>query len=204
MWLVVLLALVGLGACSSASRYPPPPTELPAVVEESRDYKIAPLDTLSVFVWRAPNLSTEVLVRPDGRISMPLVEDVRAVGRTPSELARLLEEELAEFVQSPSVTVSVVGFAFGDAGDQTIRVVGEARTPTSVPYQDDLSVLDVMLAIGGLTEFANGNGALLIREQGDGEEVYNLRLDDLVNGGDTSVDVPLLPGDIILIPTSIL
>jgi len=203
-WIAAVLLLVTLGACSPASQYPAPPAELSPVVDDARSYRIAPLDTLSVFVWRAPNLSTDVLVRPDGRISMPLVEDVQAAGRTPTELARLLEERLAEFVQSPSVTVSVVSFAFGDAGDQTIRIVGEARTPTSVPYQDNLSVLDVMLAVGGLTEFANGNGALLIREQQSEETVYNLRLDDLLSGGDTSVDVPLLPGDIILIPTSLL
>jgi polysaccharide export outer membrane protein len=174
------------------------------VVDEARNYRIAPLDTLSIFVWRAPDLSTDVLVRPDGRISMPLAEDVQAAGLTPTELARDLEDRLAEFVQAPSVTVSVVGFAFGDAGDQTIRVVGEARSPTSVPYQENLSVLDVMVAIGGLTEFAAGNRALLIRRAGGEETVYNLRLDDLLGGGDTSVDVPLLPGDIILIPTSLL
>jgi polysaccharide export outer membrane protein len=208
--IVMVLVLAG---CTPGRDYPAPPATLAEFGQETRLYRIAPLDSLDIFVWRAPELSASALVRPDGRISVPLVEEVEAAGRTPMELARELEEKLAEFVQAPSVTVSVANFGFGGAADQTVRVVGEAQTPSSVPYQSGLSVLDLMVAVGGLTEFAAGNRALLIRraaadDDGDGdgreEEVYRLRLDDLLDGGDTSVDVPLLPGDIILVPQSLI
>lgn len=204
--IVMILVLAG---CTAGRDYPAPPATPVALDQETQLYRIAPLDSLDIFVWRAPELSSSALVRPDGRISVPLVEDVEAAGRTPVELARELEEKLAEFVQTPSVTVSVASFGFGGADDQTVRVVGEAQAPSSVPYQRGLSVLDLMVAVGGLTEFAAGNRALLIRraeaEGEDAEEqVYRLRLDDLLDGGDTSVDVPLLPGDIILVPQSLI
>jgi polysaccharide export outer membrane protein len=203
--IVMILMLAG---CAPGGNYPAPPATLAAADEATQLYRIAPLDTLDIFVWRAPELSASAIVRPDGRISVPLVEEVEAAGRTPTELARELEEKLAEFVQAPTVTVSLSSFGFGGAADQTVRVVGEAQAPSSIPYQSGLSVLDLMVAVGGLTEFAAGNRALLIRragadEAGD-EQVFRLRLDDLMSGGDTSVDVPLLPGDIILVPQSLI
>lgn len=169
--------------------------------EISPDYLIGPLDQLDVFVWRAPELSTKVTVRPDGRISTPLVEDMVAAGKTPTRLAKDLEGELSEYVKSPQVSVIVSNF--NSTPDQQVRVIGEAQKPIALPYQAGMTVLDVMVAVGGLTQFAAGNRAVLIRGTGEDRQSYRLRLNDLMRKGKISANVPVLPGDVILIPESV-
>lgn len=168
--------------------------------ESSPDYLIGPLDQLEIFVWRAPELSTTVTVRPDGRISTPLVEDMVAAGKTPSQLANDLEGSLATYVKTPEVTVIVSNFS--STFDQQVRVLGEAQQPIALPYQVGMTVLDVMVAVGGLTNFAAGNRAVLIRGKGPERKSYRLRLDDLLREGKIGANVPVLPGDVILIPES--
>jgi polysaccharide export outer membrane protein len=167
----------------------------------SPDYLIGPLDQLEVFVWRAPELSTKVTVRPDGRISTPLVEDMVAAGKTPTKLAKDLEGSLGEYVKSPQVSVIVSNFT--STFDQQVRVIGEAQKPIALPYQAGMTVLDVMVAVGGLTQFAAGNKSVLIRGTGEDRQSYRLRLDDLLRKGRIGANVPVLPGDVILIPESI-
>lgn len=161
-------------------------------------YIIGPLDNVNIFVWRNPELSQTVPVRPDGRITTPLIEDVRASGRTPSELARVMESELSKYLKNPIVTVIVTGFV-GRPTEQ-IRVVGEAAEPQSIPYRENISVLDVMIDVGGITEFAAGNRAVLLRFQEGGYKEYRLRLEDLLNDGDLSANGRLAPGDVVVIP----
>ena len=179
----------------------PPDTEADAAAS-SPDYLIGPLDKLEIFVWRAPELSTNVTVRPDGRISTPLVEDMVASGKTPSQLSRDLEESLRKYVKTPEVTVIVSDFS--STFDQQVRVLGEAQQPVALPYQAGMTVLDVMVAVGGLTEFAAGNRSVLIRGKGADRQSYRLKLDDLLREGKISANVPVLPGDVILIPESVL
>ena len=166
----------------------------------SADYRIGPGDQLQIFVWRSPELSTSVPVRPDGKISIPLVEDIVCAGKTPTELARIIEERLAKYVTNPNVTVTVSGFAA--SLDQQIRILGEATTPKSVPYKADMTVLDAMIEVGGLTRFASGNRATLVRTVNGRQTETRLKLDDLIKDGDISANVPLKPGDIIIIPQS--
>lgn len=167
----------------------------------SPDYLIGPLDQLEVFVWRAPELSTKITVRPDGRISTPLVEDMVAAGKTPTRLAKDLESALSQYVKTPQVSVIVSNFT--STFDQQVRVLGEAQKPLALPYQSGMTVLDVMVAVGGLTEFAAGNKAVLIRGKGEDRQSYRLRLDDLLRKGNITANVPVLPGDVILIPESL-
>ncbi|MGV6800670.1 MAG: XrtA/PEP-CTERM system exopolysaccharide export protein [bacterium] len=168
--------------------------------QSSPDYLIGPLDRLQVFVWRAPELSTDVTVRPDGRISTPLVEDMLAAGKTPTMLAKDIELALASYVKTPEVTVIVSQFS--STFDQQVRVLGEAQRPVALPYQAGMTVLDVMVAVGGLTEFAAGNRAVLIRGRGSEKQSYRLKLDDLMRKADVRANVPVMPGDVILIPES--
>jgi polysaccharide export outer membrane protein len=188
---------VWLGACGAG--LPPLPGDAPAG-PGAPDYVIGPLDTVQVFVWQAPELSVAVPVRPDGRMSTPLIEDMQAAGRTPSALARAIEGALTDYVQDPVVTVMVSGFA--GPPDHQIRVVGEAVEPAAIPFRADLTVLDVMIAVGGLTEFAAGNRAVLVRDTGGGPQSYGIRLDDLLKDGDIRANVPMRPGDVIIIPQS--
>ena len=169
---------------------------------EYADYVIGPYDEIRVLVWQTPELSTDVRVRPDGRISTPLISDMVAAGKSPSELSDDIENALTQYVRSPQVTVIVTGFS--STFDQQIRVLGEAQQPTAIPYQAGMTVLDVMIAVGGLSEFAAGNRAKLIRlnrETGTQEE-YRLRLSDLLKRGDSTANVLLKPGDTISIPES--
>lgn len=177
------------------------PTTTEGAVNAAPEYLVGPLDQLEVFVWRAPELSTNVTVRPDGRISTPLVEDMVASGKTPSQLAQDLEGALSEYVKTPEVTVIVSNFS--STFDQQVRVLGEAQEPTALPFQAGMTVLDVMVAVGGLTEFAAGNRAVLIRGKNDERESYRLRLDDLLRKGKITANAPVLPGDVILIPESV-
>lgn len=169
--------------------------------DEIPEYLIGPYDKLQIFVWRAEELSTDVTVRPDGRISTPLVEDMLAAGKTPSELSSDLETQLATYVKTPEVTVIVDQFS--STFDQQVRVLGEATQPRALPYQSGMTVLDVMLGVGGLTEFASGNRAKLIRGRGQDQVTYRLRLNDLLKRGDVSANVSVRPGDVILIPESL-
>ena len=176
------------------------PSSADDVATSAPDYLIGPLDKLEIFVWRAAELSTNVTVRPDGRISTPLVEDMVASGKTPSQLAQDLETSLKKYVKSPEVTVIVSDFS--STFDQQVRVLGEAQQPIALPYQAGMTVLDVMVAVGGLTEFAAGNRAVLIRGKGAERNSYRVRLDDLLRKGNIAANVPVLPGDVILIPES--
>ncbi len=192
---LVLVSTGMLAACAGTS-YPPAP-----VSAASPDYRyvIGPLDTVNIVVWRNPELSGSVSVRPDGRISTPLVQDVQALGRNPAELARDLEQALAKYIRDPQVTVMVTNFA-GSSSEQ-IRVVGEAAKPQAIPYRQNMTVLDVIILVGGLTEFADGNRAVLVRGSEKGKQ-YSVRLADLVRRGDISANVDMRPGDVLVIPQS--
>lgn len=165
------------------------------------DYIIGPLDSVNIFVWRNQEVSTSVTVRPDGRISVPLIEDLPATGRTPTQLARDIEEKLSVYIRNPIVTVIVGGFNGPFA--QQVRVVGEAAAPAAIPYRANMTLLDVMITVGGLTDFAAGNQASLIRNDNGAQLQYTVRIGDLIKDGDISANVRILPGDVIIIPESI-
>ncbi len=164
------------------------------------EYIIGPGDQLNVYVWQNPDLTVVVPVRPDGRISTPLVEDMQAVGKTPTQLARDIEVQLGEFIRSPQVNVIVQGFV-GTFNEQ-IRVVGQAAQPQALPYRDGMTLLDVMIEVGGLTEFASGNRARLVRNDGGTSREIRIRLNDLLNRGDMSQNLAVRPGDVLIIPGS--
>lgn len=166
----------------------------------SQQYRIGPGDQLQVFVFNQPELSTSVPVRPDGRISTPLVEDMQAAGKTPNELGRDVEKVLGEFVRAPKVSIIVTNFV-GTFGDQ-VRVVGEAAHPQALPYRNGMTLLDVMIAVGGLGQYAAGNRAHLIRRVDDKSVQMRVRVDDLINKGDLSANVVIQPGDVLSIPQS--
>jgi polysaccharide export outer membrane protein len=192
--LVAAIACLLLAGC--ASRLPPAPVS--AATPQYR-YLIGPLDTVNVVVWRSPELSMTGPVRPDGRISVPLVEDVLALGRNPTDLAREIEKALSKYIRDPVVTVMVTGFQ-GPYSEQ-IRVIGEAARPQSVPYRQGMTLLDLMVLVGGLTDFAAGNSAVLVRGAEGGKQ-YSVRLRDLVKRGDIGANVDVKPGDILIIPQS--
>jgi polysaccharide export outer membrane protein len=193
-----LLLVAALAACAPPAA--PPPEGTAAAPAGEQNYVIGPGDTLGIFVYRAPELSLDVPVRPDGRISIPLVPDIQAAGRTPTALARDLETRLRQYVVEPNVTVIVRSFV--GPPNRMIRVIGEVAQPQAVPYRDGMTVLDVVIATGGLTRFAAGNRAEIIRrDTADGApRTIPVRLSDLVRGGDISQDVPVRPGDTIIIP----
>lgn len=196
-WVVLATTGLLLAACASAPEVATTPA--PAKVEQS-EYRIGPGDTLQVFVWNQPELTVTVPVRPDGMISTPLIAGVPAEGKTATQLAKDLEVALSEFVRNPTVSVMVTGFV-GAYADQ-IRVVGQAAKPQSLPYRANITVLDVMIAVGGLAEFAAGNRAVLVREEGGKQLRIPVRLRDLLDKGDISANVPLRPGDVLIIPES--
>ena len=191
--LITMIFTALMAACSS-SNYPAAP-----VTAATPDYRyvIGALDTVNIVVWRNPELSTTIPVRPDGRISTPLVEDIQALGRNPVELARDLEKALGKYIRDPQVTVIVTNFA-GPFSEQ-IRIVGEAAKPQAIPYRQNMTVLDVMILVGGLTDFADGNRAVLVRGAEKGKQ-YSVRLADLVRRGDISANVDVQPGDVLIIP----
>jgi polysaccharide export outer membrane protein len=164
----------------------------------SLQYIIGPGDTVRIFVWGNNELSAAVPVRPDGKITTPLVEDVQASGKTSTQLAREMEKHLARYIKNPIVTVYVTGFV-GRYQEQ-IRVIGEATEPKSLPYKEGMTVLDVMIAVGGLTNFANGDAAVLARIENGNQRQYRVRLDDLIKEGDITANVYMLPGDVLIIP----
>lgn len=197
-WLVFAFVSIAAG-CGGNPPIPTGSTDSAAAASDSV-YVIGPGDQLDIFVWRNPEISVSVPVRPDGKISTPLVEDMVAVGKTPSELARDMEAVLETYIKSPSVNVIVTEFQ-GVFAEQ-VRVVGQAANPQAIPYREGMTVLDVIIAAGGLSEFAAGNRSKLVRKI-DGKPVeYKIRLDDLLNDGDISQNVDIEPGDVIIIPES--
>lgn len=196
--LSALAMIAVLSGCTE--RESAPPLVAQASVEEPL-YLIGPGDSLSIFVWRNPDLSIGVPVRPDGRISVPLLEDITAAGKTPTELSREIEGELAQYIQDPLVTVIVTGFV--GAFSEQVRVVGQATNPRALPYRANMTVLDAMIEVGGLAEFADGNRATLVRTQDGEQKQYRVRIADLIQDGDISANAELLPGDVIIIPESI-
>jgi polysaccharide export outer membrane protein len=181
--------------CGGAPPLPPAP---PASSLPSAEYRIGPGDSLNIFVWRNPELTLTVPVRPDGRLSIPLVEDVVAIGKTPTVLARDFEQQLSKYVKEPLVTVIVEGFV-GPIPEQ-IRVIGEAAQPRALPYRADMTVLDVMIAVGGLTKYAAGNDSVIIRTAQGEQNTYSVHLNSLIRDGEIENNVALRPGDILIIP----
>jgi polysaccharide export outer membrane protein len=164
-------------------------------------YLIGPGDTLNINVWRNPELSMTVPVRPDGKLSTPLVEDLPATGKTASQLARDIEKELAKYIQNPVVTVVITSFV--GPYSQQIRVIGEASKPQALSYRANMTLLDVMIAVGGITDFAAGNKASILRRAGTQSEQFGVRLQDLIRAGDLTANVMMHPGDVVVIPQSI-
>ena len=193
----ILLATLAVSLVSCASP-PPPPADMAAT--GTPEYRIGPGDILDVFVWRNPELSVTIPVRPDGRISTPLIEDLQATDKTPTQLARDIEGALKNYVQQPVVTVMVTSFV-GPYSRQ-IRVIGEATNPQALAYRDNMSLLDVMIGVGGLTKFAAGNRAVIVRRVGSGTQEFGVRIDRLIKDGDVSANVTMMPGDVLIIPQS--
>ena len=180
----------------------PPPVSAPVVPAESKvgnDYVIGPGDTLQVYVWRNPELTVTVPVRPDGKISTPLVEDMVAVGKTPSQLARDVEKVLGEYVRSPQINVIVTQPM---AAFSQVKVIGQVVRPQSIAYREGLTVLDAVLAVGGLSPFAAGNRAKVVRQENGKPHEIKVKLSALVNGGDMKQNIALRPGDVIVVPES--
>ena len=193
--LLVLLSSMLLAACTTAGG----PTDAEEAAERGEmEYIIGAGDALQIYVRDNPDLSVELPVRPDGKISVPMVRDVRAAGMTPSQLADDLEESLSEFIRSPNVTVMVTSFV--GAYDDQVKIIGQAMEPQAVPYRDGMTVLDALIQVGGLTQFAAGNRARLVRGGRADSETVRVRLNDLLNDGDMRQNLPLRPGDVIVIP----
>ena len=189
-------AVLLLPACTTGPSFPPAPA-IPAG-QAAPDYIIGPGDNVNIFVWQQPDLSVTVPVRPDGRITTPLAEDVIAAGKTPTQLARDMEQVLSAYVRDPVVTVIVSGIV--GPYSQQVRVIGQAANPQAIPFRENMTALDVMIAVGGLTDFAAGNRASIVRVVNGETRQFGVRLSDLVNRGDISANVHMLPGDILVIP----
>jgi len=193
-----------INGCSNTVDYPPlPPSQAisPFTTEhEQYQYIVGPGDSLNIFVWRNPEVSTSVSVRPDGYITAPLVEDLKVSELTPTEIARLYEKVLGEYIKDPIVSVTVGGFV-GPYREQ-VRVIGEAAEPQALPYKEHMTLLDLIIAVGGVTEFADGDKAILSRVIEDHHEQYSVRIESLLQDGDLSANVNILPGDILIIPES--
>ncbi len=209
-WLAITLTI----SCAAiAQQTAPPPTVTPGVAAPkpavppappakpaAPDYIIGPGDTLQVFVWRNPELSVQVPVRPDGKISTPLVEDMVAVGKTAPQLARDLEGVLSEYVRSPKVNIIVTTAA---SAYSLVKVVGQVVHPQAIPYREGMTVLDAILEVGGLGQFASGNRARIVRMENGKETTIKVKLADLVNSGDVKENLPLKAGDVLVVPQSI-
>ncbi len=195
---------VGLSGCGAGASGPQlEPARFVSMQEgPGEEYVIGPLDKLTVHVWRNDELGAEVQVRPDGRITTPLVADMPAVGKTPTMLAEDIRLQLSQYIEEPLVTVIVNEFA--GTFSQQVRIVGATAQPASIPYRANMTLLDAMIAVGGLNEYAAGNRATLIRfdRQTGSQKEYSLRLADLLRRGDSDANVMLRPGDVIIIPES--
>jgi polysaccharide biosynthesis/export protein len=183
-----------MGGC--ATNYPPAPVQ---AASPDYNYLIGPGDNVNVQVWRNPEISASVPVRPDGKITSPLIEDLPAMGKDPATLARDMEKALEKYIREPIVTVIITNF-IGPYSEQ-IRVVGEAAKPQALPYKQKMTLLDLMIVVGGMTDFADGNGASILRTA-EGNKQYSVRLKDLLKKGDVSANVDMKPGDILIIPQS--
>ncbi len=201
--LLVVIILSLMTACSS-SQLPelPSATSHPSLTSDISNYSylIGPGDSLEIFVWRNPEISGSYQVRPDGKISTSLVEDVDVSGQTPTDVARIFEEKLSTYIRTPIVTVIVKRFV-GPYSEQ-VRVIGEAANPKSISYRENMSLLDVMIEVGGLTEFADGNSARLVRIVEGEQQEFSLNVDSLIRDGEIKANIDMLPGDIIIIPDS--
>ena len=194
--LAVLALATALAACGGN----PPIPEAQRFEETDYNYVIGPGDTMEIFVWGNEELTTQSIVRPDGKFTTRLVEDLPASGMTPTQLARSIEEAYSEYVRQPVVSVIVNGFV--GVPTQQVRVVGEATQPRGVPYRQHMTLLDLMIDVGGMTEFAAGNKSVLVRTANGQQRSYGLRLDDLLKDGDISANLVLMPGDIVIISES--
>lgn len=192
MSMVGLLLVTLLSACSTPEQYPQ------ATAPPDYEYVVGAGDSLEIFVWGNPELTTTISVRPDGKITTRLVEDLPASGRTSTQLAREIEEAYGKYVKNPVVSVIVNGFV--GVPTQQVRVVGEASNPLAIPYDKHMTLLDVMIQVGGLSDFANGNDSVLIRSYGGEQKIYNVRIEDLILDGDIEANTAMMPGDIIIIP----
>jgi polysaccharide export outer membrane protein len=195
MEILVFVAVLFVGGCAA-------PISTFAITDTpiDRDYLIGAGDSVNIQVWRNPEVSLTVTVRPDGKITTPLVEDLLASGKTSTELARDIEKVLGKYIQQPVVTVIVVGFV-GPYSEQ-IRVIGEAGKPQGLPYRQGMSLMDLLIAVGGITDFAAGNKASIIRVK-DGKQLkIGVRLNDLLKNGDMAANIPMQPGDVLVIPES--
>jgi len=204
----VVLSVVALAGCSNTPTYPAAPVQAaPPVPVDARisgwNYLLGPGDSVNVFVWRNPEVSGSFPIRPDGKMTMNLIEDLQAAGKTPTQLARDIEKALAKYIQEPIATV-IVGGGIGPYNQQ-IRVLGEANTPQAMAYREGMSLVDVMIAVGGLSDFADGNKAYISRiVKEDGERVQlGVRLEDLIRDGDSTANVEIRPGDVLVIPESL-
>lgn len=204
----VVCAIVAITGCSSTPTYPPAPIQAPPPVSvdpriSGWNYLLGPGDSVQVFVWRNPEVSGSFPIRPDGKMTMNLIEDMQASGKTPSQLARDIEKALSKYIQEPIATVIVSG-GIGPYNQQ-IRVLGEASTPQAMGYREGMSLVDVMIAVGGLTDFADGNEAYIsriVKEDGTREQL-GVRLEDLIRDGDSAAAVEMRPGDVLVIPESL-
>ncbi|UIJ43547.1 polysaccharide export protein [Sphingomonas cannabina] len=200
----VMIVPLAASGCAGGGAHPQLPSAQFVAKQEGpgEEYVIGPMDQLQVFVWRNPELSAKVQVRPDGRITTPLISDMPAVGKTPAMLADDLKIALGEYIKDPIVSVIVENFS--GTYSQQIRVVGAAEKPASIPYRANMTLLDAMIAVGGLSEFANGNGARLVRfDRNTGKQTeYNVKLKNLLRNGDVKANVRLEPGDVVIIPES--
>ncbi|MHB1083846.1 MAG: XrtA/PEP-CTERM system exopolysaccharide export protein [Thiobacillus sp.] len=194
----VVLAVAAMAGCSGTPTYPPAPTQTGNV---DWNYLVGPGDSVQVFVWRNPEVSGTFPVRPDGKMTMNLIEDMQASGKTPTQLARDIEKSLSKYIQEPIATVIVAGGV--GPFDQQIRVVGEAAKPQALNYREKMSLIDLMISVGGLTDFAAGNKAYILRTAEGKQERLGVRLEDLLKGGDISANVDMRPGDVLVVPESL-
>ena len=194
----VVLAVAAMAGCSNTPTYPPAPAQTGNV---DWNYLVGPGDSVNVFVWRNPEVSGTFPVRPDGKMTMHLIEDLQASGKTPTQLARDIEKALSKYIQEPIATV-IVGGGVGPF-DQQIRVVGEAAKPQALNYREKMSLIDLMIAVGGVTDFAAGNKAYILRTVDGKQEHLGVRLEDLLKAGDISANVDMRPGDVLVVPESL-
>jgi polysaccharide biosynthesis/export protein len=199
LWLAAVLGIPALAQAQNSPAAPPAATAPASQAVDPETYVIGPGDTLQVFVWRNPELTSTVPVRPDGKISTPLVEDMIAVGRTPKQLARDIEKVLSEYVRSPTVNI-IVTIPMG--ANSQVQVIGQVTKPGAVPYRAGMKVLDAVLAVGGLSQFAAGNRAKIERTSDGHRQEIKVRLEALVNKGDMGQNISLRPGDVLVVPES--
>jgi polysaccharide biosynthesis/export protein len=200
--MLLMSAMLGAGVSAAGAAETAPLVPAPAAgqVGESSNYIVGPGDVIQVFVWRNPELSVTVPVRPDGKVSTPLVEDIVAVGQTPSGLARLIEARLAEYIKSPQVNVIVTTAV---STFSKVTVIGQVAAPQAVPFRQGMTVLDLVLAVGGLGEFAGGNRAKILRKDSTGKQrEIQVKLADLVNKGRIKENIEVMPGDVLIVPES--